>query len=109
MNQITFYTEEGKEMFLTERSGIVRLTFPNNFKHLCFISTLIVDICQRERGIGTQLLKHAEHVAKCEKCTQVTLEVDKTSWLKDWYLKNGYSVVALGYQENHVLVTKSLL
>ena len=100
MDAIYFYTLAGEEVFVHIEHGICRLTFDRKCPDVCFVSTLIVNESNRQHGIGKQLLRAAE----C--CNRVSLQVENNSWKKEWYKREGYDVIADGYDEGMIIMSK---
>ena len=108
MDVIYFHTLVGEEAFVHIKYGICRLTFDRKCPDVCFVSTFIVNELSRQCGIGKQLLHAAELVAKRKCCNRVSLQVEDNSWNKDWYKRNGYEVIADGYDESMIIMSKKL-
>lgn len=108
MDEIVFYSPFGMEMFLHTEHGICRLTFNGDVDGVCFISTLTVDFSHRKIGIGKSLLRKAEILAKAYAYKRISLQVENNSWKKDWYKREGYEVIADGYDEDMIIMSKKL-
>lgn len=106
MDAIYFYTLAGEEVFVHIEHGICRLTFDRKCPDVCFVSTLIVNESSRQHGIGKQLLRAAELIAKRKCCNHVSLQVENNSWKKEWYKREGYDVIADGYDEGMIIMSK---
>jgi len=71
-----------------------------------WLSTLIIDERHRKLGYGNDLLANAETQARKLGCTALSLEVEWRSWVRDWYERKGFVVVAEGYEDKMVVMTK---
>ena len=94
MDVIYFHTFAGEEAFVHIEHGICRLTFDRKCPDVCFVSTLIVNESSRQCGIGKQLLRVAELIAKRKYCKRVSLQGKENCWKKDGYKRNGYKLIA---------------
>ncbi len=106
MDVIYFYTLAGEEVFVHIEHGICRLTFDRKCQDVCFFSTLVVNESSRQKGVGKQLLQAAELIAKRNNCIRISLQVENNSWMKDWYKREGYEVIADGYDEGMIIMSK---
>lgn len=103
---IQYTTQESKEIFITLEVGLCRLSIYNQTPNVAFLSTLIVDENNRNKGIGDQLLFLAEQMSKNNNCNTITLYVEPDSWLKEWYERKGFSIV--GYDGTMIIMSKKL-
>ncbi|MGL5439917.1 MAG: GNAT family N-acetyltransferase [Filifactoraceae bacterium] len=75
----------------------------NDYSHIYVINTLAVHPKHLKYGIGGEILKFIENVAKEEKCISLRLDVVKGNLPAELlYQKNGYhfiGTVSLGYEE----------
>lgn len=103
-------TEGYVDLFYLANIGLYRLTLcePNYKSKAAWLSTLVIDEEHRTDGHGNELLAHAEKQAKKLGCTALSLEVEWKSWVRDWYERKGFFVVAEGIDENMVVMTKML-
>ena len=108
MDVIYFHTLTGEEAFVHIEHGICRLTLDRKCPYVCFVSTLIVNKSSRRKGVGKQLLQAVEQIAKRKKCIRISLQVENNSWKKDWYKRDGYYVIADGYDEGMIIMSKEL-
>ena len=60
------------------------------------LPSLMVHESARQKGIGTTMLRFAEHKANELKLEQLCLNARKGTFLIDWYRKHGYKI----YDEN---------
>ena len=106
-NIITYEVKDGTEVFFCNTFGLCRLTFIDGI-NAAFLSTLAVDNMHRKQGIATLLVQKAEQCARERQRGAISLQVERYTWMRDWYLRLGYVEVAEGYEQNHVLMTKIL-
>lgn len=87
-----------------------RLTLcePKYKSKAAWLSTLIIDEKHRTNGYGNELLAHAEEQARKWGCTALSLEVEWRSWVRDWYERKWFVVVAEGIEDSMVVMTKIL-
>lgn len=103
-------TDDHLDLFYYSNIGMYRLTLcENHYKSKAgWLSTLIVDENYRRNKHGNKLLEYAEEQAKKWGCTALSLEVEWKSWIRDWYERKGFVVVAEGIEDNMVIMTKIL-
>lgn len=103
-------TEGHLDLFYYANVGMYRLTLcePNYKSKAAWLSTLIIDERNRTLGYGNELLAHAEEQARKWGCTALSLEVEWRSWVRDWYERKGFVVVAEGIEDSMVVMTKIL-
>lgn len=92
---------EPHAVFIAEENGnvtgVLALTINPGFAregNRCWIDSLVVDQAQRGKGIGSLLLKHAEHYAHQNNCTYIDLISGvwrKDDGTHDFYYKHGYA------------------
>ena len=101
-------TDGHLDLFYYSNIGMYRLTLcePNYKSNAAWLSTLVVTENHRNEGHGSELLRHAEQQAKAWNCIALSLEVEWKSWLRDWYARMGFVVVAEGYEDKMVVMTK---
>lgn len=107
-NPIVNRTNGHLDLFYYSNIGMYRLTLcePHYKSKAAWLSTLIVDESHRGCGHGNELLDHAEEGARKWNCTAISLEVEWRSWVRDWYERKGFVVVAEGYEDKMVVMTK---
>ena len=71
-------------------SGSIRLWIEDKNPRELFLSNLIVQLAERRKGIGQQLLDYSEVAAHKLGLKRIALNVLKDSWMEDWYKRNGY-------------------
>ena len=108
MTETKFRVSDADEIFLHNDNGLCRLTFYDDNKSVCFLSTLVIDEWRRQCGHANEMLQFADNIAKREGCTHITLQVDSKSWKRAWYKRRGYQEVAEGYECGKILMTKKL-
>lgn len=98
------------DLFYYSNLGMYRLTLcePKYKLSAAWLSTLVVTENHRQNGHGNELLAHAEKEARRWNCSALSLEVKWRSWVRDWYERKGFVVVAEGIDENMVVMTKIL-
>lgn len=98
------------DLFYYSNIGMYRLTLcePHYKSKAAWLSTVIVDENHRGDGNGNELLAHAEKEARKLGCTALSLEVEWRSWVRDWYERKGFVVVAEGIEDSMVVMTKML-
>ncbi len=107
MEEIRNTTAEGNNIFYHDKYGMFRMTLYNTCPGVGFLSTVVVDEDHRKSGHGDRLLRFAEKKAQdyCLSC--LTLQVEYDSWMYDWYIRRGYRVVAPGYDNGMVILSKA--
>ena len=103
-------TEGHLDLFYCGNIGLYRLTLcePKYKSKAAWLSTVIIDEKYRGEGHGNKLLEHAEEQANKWGCTALSLEVEWRSWVRDWYERKGFVVVAEGIEDSMVVMTKIL-
>ena len=103
-------TDGHLDLFYYSNIGMYRLTLcePKYKSKAAWLSTVIIDEKYRGEGHGNKLLAHAEKEARNLGCTALSLEVEWKSWVRDWYERKGFVVVAEGIEDNMVVMTKIL-
>lgn len=91
----------GKTITLIHNKGLasVEIQCDNDYPNVAFIKNLIVFEYTRKKGIGTDLLRLSEDIAKSygKRFTQLSADINK-EWLVKWYEKNGYVII---YKDEH--------
>lgn len=86
----------GETLVLVARDGLstVEIQYDDNYPSIAFIKGLSVYQSVRQKGIGTELLKLCEEIAKDEgyKFTQLTANKEQ-DWLVEWYKSSGYQII----------------
>ena len=106
MEIIAYDRGHSMDFFCHVPNGTCRLTIYDTCPSVMFLSTLIVNEKCRKQGIGTAILEEVEKIAKESGCDVISLQVKHNSWMKDWYLRNGFIPVADGYNYNNVIMSK---
>lgn len=88
-------------------NGYVRASIDSDYPDSIYIDNLNVCPKHRERGLGQTLLNECEAIAKQEKKTHSVLWVKKDSWVRRWYLKEGYEYLNVK-NETEVYLMKEL-
>jgi GNAT superfamily N-acetyltransferase len=103
-------TDGHMDLFYYSNIGMYRLTLcePAYKSKAAWLSTLVIDEEHRNVGHGNELLAHAEEEARKWKCSALSLEVEWKSWVRDWYERKGFVVVAEGIDDSMVVMTKIL-
>ena len=103
-------TDGHMDLFYYSNIGMYRLTLcePPYKSKAAWLSTLVIDEEHRNVGHGNELLAHAEEEARKWKCSALSLEVEWKSWVRDWYERKGFVVVAEGIDDSMVVMTKIL-
>lgn len=103
-------TDGHLDLFYYSNIGMYRLTLcePKDKSEAAWLSTVIIDEKYRGEGHGNKLLAHAEKEARNWGCTALSLEVEWRSWVRDWYERKGFVVVAEGIEDSMVVMTKIL-
>ena len=70
--------------------GRIKLEWYSDDVESGYITALYVDKDYRKIGIGGELLKYAEDVAKFKGVDELYLKVEDGTWMKDWYERLGY-------------------
>lgn len=98
----------GVDMFCHVPYGSCRLTISPRCPNVLWLSTLVVDENHRKQGVGTLMLKEVEKVAADNGCSVISLQTWTDSWQQKWYSRHGYNVIADGYDEDMVMMSKVL-
>ena len=108
INIITNRTDGHVDFFYLFNVGFYRLTLcePTYKSNAAWLSTLVIDEKLRGEGFGNHLLANAEEQAKKFGCSSISLEVEWRSWVRDFYERKGFVVVAEGINEDMVVMTK---
>ena len=98
------------DLFYYSNIGMYRLTLcePQYKSKAAWLSTVIVTEDHRHEGHGNELLAHAEREARRWNCSALSLSVEWKSWVRDWYERKGFVVVAEGIDSTNVTMTKIL-
>ena len=70
--------------------GSIRLWILDENPRELFLSNLMVQPKDRNKGIGKTLLNYSEKAAKKLGIKRITLKVRKNSWMESWYRRCGY-------------------
>ena len=99
----------GRTISIIKDDGLasVSVQFDKDYPETAFIKGLTVHPSVRQQGIGTELLKEAERVARKNNVSFMELDADiKNQWLQCWYKKNGFEIKE--NRENKYLLALSL-
>ena len=69
--------------------GYILFDVPNVFR----INTISVIESEQGNGHGNGMLRYVQKYAKNLNCNRISLEVNKTSWMLDWYLREEFEIV----------------
>ncbi len=72
--------------------GIVQLCFEDAYPEQAWITDLLVAKSSRRIGIGRELLKICEKTAILLHVSKLSLWADSSSWVVDWYQKEGFCI-----------------
>lgn len=56
------------------------------------VSDLFVHENCRKQGLGTDMLKYCETLAKEQGCYSISLQSDNDDWVREWYKRLGFEV-----------------
>ena len=56
------------------------------------VSDLFVSEGFRKQGLGTDILKYCETLAKEQGCNSISLRSDNDDWVREWYKRLGFEV-----------------
>lgn len=62
----------------------------------------------RHKGLGTKLIYRLESFAKALGATNVSLWVEKGTWVYEWYERNGYCCLEEHYNKGYVWMRKQI-
>lgn len=85
-----WYWGESYYIMLNNGKGIVTMQIDNDNQTLGCISGLSVEDSSRNKGLGNELLKACEELAKSLGIIKLYLCVEKKSWVYEWYKRCGY-------------------
>ena len=105
---IKYEDQYGRHILFVVKHAFCRMTYSKKCENVIWISSLTVDIDHRKQGEGKLVMALAEASAKNNNIPYISLQVQADSWMKKWYERLGYVVVAEGYEENMVIMTKKL-
>lgn len=88
--------------------GFARVYWYDDDDTVAYFDMLSVSQSERKQGIGRNLLKEQESIAFCLGLRKGCLLVENGTWMKDWYIREGYSYYTDG-EENYVYLTKPLV
>ena len=88
--------------------GFARVYWYDDDDTVAYFDMLSVSQSERKQGIGRDLLKEQESIAFCLGLRKGCLLVENGTWMKDWYIREGYSYYTDG-EENYVYLTKPLV
>ena len=75
-----------------EGKGIIRCSYEyNEYPDSMCISDLVVIESERNKGIGTELIKLAEQIAKNSGFEEIHLAANRYAWTDNWYRRMGYT------------------
>ncbi len=97
-NDLNFYSELPlkKELSYIASAGkkiigfIIGSAYPTKKGLTAHINRIAVDQDFRNKGVGQELIRHFEDVAKASKCAYISLEFDKKLNVDSFYVKSGY-------------------
>ena len=85
-----WYWGESYYIILDNGNGIITMQIDNDDKTLGCISGLSVTDSARNKGLGNELLKACEELAKSLNIKELYLSAEKKSWVFEWYKRHGY-------------------
>lgn len=105
-------TDWGSRTMFSNADSTIRFatyTYDDDRSTLYF-SNLFVDDKYKRRGYGQQILDWVLDYAKSNSYDAVILNVDKSSWVKDWYERNGFKYLedADGDYKGNIWMRKEL-
>ena len=76
-----------------------------------FMYSLWVDEQVRKQGKGTELIKVCRDLTTCNGIDSIFLEFETSNkkWVKEWYERNGYRVVARNSDGNYYLMQNQMI
>ncbi len=82
----------GDDILLMGKDGFSfgRVYWYYDDKTTIYLNWLSVNDSVRRQGIGTELQKIREEIGRILGATLCCLEVEKDSWMHDWYKRRGY-------------------
>lgn len=70
-----------------------RIYIYNDEPNIAYISNLYVDEKERNKGIGTELLKYCIDKAKQLNCSKIQLRSDNEDFVRKWYFRLGFKLI----------------
>lgn len=70
--------------------GWCRVYYYSDSPNIGYISSLGVADAYRRQGVGNNLIKKAQSALREQGCTCALLQVDKSSWMREWYIHLGF-------------------
>lgn len=94
-------TDFGGEIHVMHVMGIsyMKLYWHNEDEKELIMSDFDVSISQRENGIGTCMLKMFNLVGEALGCNKIILAVESDSWMKKWYIRDGFCDSAIDHED----------
>lgn len=92
----------GKTITLVSTDGYstVELQFDDSLPNMAVIKGLMVFTTRQREGYATEMMNICEHIAEKEGAKFLQLSVNKQQdWLKDWYLRLGYTIIQIDEHE----------
>jgi len=89
-------------------TSYARLYFFKNDNKTAYLDSLSVSEDVRKKGIGTELQKLREGLAKEMGYKYVVLWVKKGTWMRNWYKRRGYKYLKPYKEEKAVWLRKKL-
>ena len=105
---IKYEDEYGRHILFVVKHAFCRLTYSKKCENVICISSLTVDIDHRKQGEAKLIMALAEASARNNQIQYISLQVLEGSWMKKWYERLGFVVVAEGYEPNMVIMTKKV-
>lgn len=96
----------GKTDTIVHKEGIatVELQLDDNYPAIAFVKGLLVYESNRKQGLGTEMLKLCEMIARGMGYKYLQLSADKTKdWLVAWYQKMGFEIICKDEHEYTML------
>lgn len=84
---------------------------PKHFGMRAYMYSLWVDEPARKQGLGTKLLKMCRDLTTCNGIDSLFLECECSNekWVKEWYERNGYRVVARNPTGNYLMQNQMII
>ena len=81
------------------------------FNVRAYVYSLWVDNEVRKKGLGTKLLKMCRDLTTCNGIDSLFLEWEcgNQKWVKEWYERNGYRVVARNPDGNYLMQNQMII
>ena len=81
---------ESYYIILDNGNGIITMQIDNDNKELGCISCISVTDKVKKKGLGNELLKECENLAKRLGLKEIYLSAEKDSFVFDWYKRKGF-------------------